>query len=259
MIEKAEFEPRIRSLKERVARLEEQHQALIDAAALQATLSLIIGRLVDFAGTVQNRLAELDWTGKRDLIRTLVKRVEIGLDDVNVVFRVAPWLPGSSPAGQARIPALAAVLCKIVGSVGGPLLANIVLHRVLDLWVHPWRRRHPRLRLSASSLNSRVARDACVWSVRSPSRPTRTRWKPTATEHGRPQGAEEAPAPRGRMIVSAGPVTAIDLRSLTHITLTTSAARLVRRLARGREAHRASGPRAGTPAPRMPVGMPGNA
>ncbi len=105
-IDKAEFEPRIRSLKERVTRLEEQCQVLVDSAARQTTLSLIIGRLEDFARTVQNRLAELDWAGKRELIRTLVKRVEIGLEEVDIVFRVAPAAAGPQPIGSGTNPCL---------------------------------------------------------------------------------------------------------------------------------------------------------
>jgi site-specific DNA recombinase len=103
-IEKVEFEPRIRGLKERLARLEEQRQALADRTELQATLSLIIGRMEDFARTVRSRLAALDWTGRRDLIRTLVKRVEIGPEEVNVVFRVAPTSAEPEPTGSSTDP-----------------------------------------------------------------------------------------------------------------------------------------------------------
>ncbi|HEU4519426.1 MAG TPA: recombinase family protein, partial [Microvirga sp.] len=102
VIEKAEFEPRLIGLRERLARLKEQREALLDAAALRATLSLIVGRLEDFARAVQDGLAELDWSGQRDLIRTLVKRVEIGPEDINVVFRVAP-MPTASPSGAPTI------------------------------------------------------------------------------------------------------------------------------------------------------------
>jgi site-specific DNA recombinase len=104
ILEKAEFEPRLLGLRGRLARLEEQRRALLQAMEQRATLSLIIGRLEDFAATVQDRLLELDWTGKRELIRTLVKRVEIGPEDINVVFRVAlvPTMP--QPAGSGVDP-----------------------------------------------------------------------------------------------------------------------------------------------------------
>jgi len=58
--------------------------------ARQAELRLVIARLEDFAAKVRDGLAEVDWLMKRELIRTLVKRVEIGKEEVNVVFRVTP-------------------------------------------------------------------------------------------------------------------------------------------------------------------------
>jgi site-specific DNA recombinase len=90
LIEKAEFEPRIGRLRERIAALEEQAQQLVQAEALQDDLRVIIGRLDEFAASVKGGLEEADWSTRRELIRALVKRVEIGKDDVNVVFRVSP-------------------------------------------------------------------------------------------------------------------------------------------------------------------------
>jgi site-specific DNA recombinase len=88
LIDKQEFEPRITRLRQRLTALEEQAQQLQDEAALQTELQLIIGRLEDFAAQVHGGLAAADWTSKRELIRALVKRVEVAQDQVNVVFRV---------------------------------------------------------------------------------------------------------------------------------------------------------------------------
>ena len=49
LIDKAEFEPRITGLRQRIKSWEEQATTLRDEAALRATLSLIVGRLEDFA------------------------------------------------------------------------------------------------------------------------------------------------------------------------------------------------------------------
>jgi site-specific DNA recombinase len=89
-IEKGEFEPRVGRLRQRIATLESQAQQAAEAATAQAELRLIIGRLEDFAAKVQNGLESADWQTQREIIRALVKRVEIGLDHVQVVFRVAP-------------------------------------------------------------------------------------------------------------------------------------------------------------------------
>src|SRR5689334_9619 len=97
LIDKAEFEPRTTGLRQRIKGWEEQAASLRDEAALRGTLSLIIGRLEDFAQRVRGRMAEVDWSLQRDLIRTLVKRVEIDHDGINVVFRVAPSPSDSGP------------------------------------------------------------------------------------------------------------------------------------------------------------------
>jgi len=93
LIDKSEFEPRITRLRQRLARLEEQRQALTDEAALDGELQLIIGRLEDFATTLHDGLETANWASKRDLIRALVKRVEVAHNEVNVVFRIDPY-PG---------------------------------------------------------------------------------------------------------------------------------------------------------------------
>ena len=97
LIDKQEFEPRILRLRRRIAQAEAQRQQLVDAATLQTELQLIIGRLEDFATQVQHGLAEADWGRKRDLIRALVKRVEVARDDVNIVFRIDPYPSDNDP------------------------------------------------------------------------------------------------------------------------------------------------------------------
>src|SRR5256885_7125566 len=97
LIDKGEFEPRILRLRQRMARLEEQRQQLAEEATLHTELQLIIGRLEDFAAKVHGGLEEADWASKRDLIRTLVKRVEVARDQVNIVFRVDLYSSHADP------------------------------------------------------------------------------------------------------------------------------------------------------------------
>jgi site-specific DNA recombinase len=94
LIDKAEFEPRAAGLRQRLRGWEEQAVQIRNEAAQRAALSLIVGRLEDFARQVHQRMAGVDWAMQRDLIRLLVKRVEIDREDVTVVLRVTP-----SPAG----------------------------------------------------------------------------------------------------------------------------------------------------------------
>jgi site-specific DNA recombinase len=95
LIDKSAFEPRITRLRQRLAHLEEQRQALLEEVALHGELQLIIGRLEDFATRLPDGLETADWGSKRDLIRALVKRVEVARNEVNVVFRIDPY-PGDN-------------------------------------------------------------------------------------------------------------------------------------------------------------------
>ena len=95
LIDKYEFEPRMTRLRQRLARLEEQRQAVADEAALHGAWQRIIGRLEDFAPPLHDGLEAADWASKRDRIRALVKRVEVARDDVTMVFRIDPY-PGDT-------------------------------------------------------------------------------------------------------------------------------------------------------------------
>ncbi len=126
LIDKGEFEPRVTRLRQRLARLEEQRQALADEAALHGELQLIIGRLEDFAATLHDGLAATNWTSKRDLIRALVKRVEVARDDVNIVFRIDPY-PGDSDPEKKSLQLCrgsddAPLGCATEGCLCGPLM-----------------------------------------------------------------------------------------------------------------------------------------
>jgi site-specific DNA recombinase len=96
LIEKVEFEPRIKRMKQRVTVLEDQLRQLADEAVQQRDLQLLIGQLEDFVTKVQRNLATADWVMKREIIRALVRRVEIDKQEVTVVFRV-----GTDPYGQS--------------------------------------------------------------------------------------------------------------------------------------------------------------
>ncbi|HYI83404.1 MAG TPA: recombinase family protein [Acetobacteraceae bacterium] len=100
LIERREFEPRIAGFRKRIQGWEAQASAMRDEAAQRRTLSLIIGRLEDFADRVHGRVAEADWCQRRELIRLLVKRIEIDREDVNIVLRVEPLHSPPDPSGS---------------------------------------------------------------------------------------------------------------------------------------------------------------
>jgi site-specific DNA recombinase len=99
LVDKEEFEPRVRAFRERLARLEAEARQQQELEAQERELRLVVGRLQEFAERVKAGLEEADWSTRREIIRALVKRVEIGAEEVRVVYRVnlAPF--ADSPEG----------------------------------------------------------------------------------------------------------------------------------------------------------------
>jgi site-specific DNA recombinase len=101
-IDKGQFEPRIAGLKLRLSLLQERQQVVAEASNAERELSLVISRLQEFSAKVSQGLDRLDWHGMRQIIHTVVRRIEIDHESVEVIFRVPP--PGGSPAGQPPPP-----------------------------------------------------------------------------------------------------------------------------------------------------------
>ena len=90
MIEKADFDPKMAQLKVKLQQIDHQIEESKRHQAGQFELFLVINRLEEFATAVNDRLNTLDFNTKREIIRALVKRIEIHKDEIVVVFRVDP-------------------------------------------------------------------------------------------------------------------------------------------------------------------------
>jgi len=90
LIDKKEFETRLAEARHRLSKMQLEAEQIATEATLQKELRLIIGRLEDFSQQISGKLNEADWQTKRDLIRTLVKRVDVRPEKVDIVFRVDP-------------------------------------------------------------------------------------------------------------------------------------------------------------------------
>ena len=99
LLERAEFEPRVKTAKSRLEKLQVEAQALAEDRAQEQQLRLVIGQLQEFAGRVRDGVQQADWAARRELIRTLVKRVEIDKEDVRIVYRLSPSSPSANPTG----------------------------------------------------------------------------------------------------------------------------------------------------------------
>jgi len=94
LIEKDQFTSRMTRTKSRIADLDTK--IMDDAGDVDHLehLRLAASRLRELAAAVGPHLANSDWHRRRDLIRTLVQRIEIGLEVIKIVFRVMQDAPG---------------------------------------------------------------------------------------------------------------------------------------------------------------------
>jgi len=101
LLEKDEFEPRLRATRERLARLEAQSKEIEEQRDQDRALRLALQGLEDFGERVQAGLTTASWHERREIIRALVKRVEVGIEKICVVYRVSPPPFVSAPLGGA--------------------------------------------------------------------------------------------------------------------------------------------------------------
>jgi site-specific DNA recombinase len=103
LLDKSEFEPRIVAARERLSRLEAEYERKANEEVEEAELRLVVGQLEEFARRVSEELREPDWTTRREIIRALVKKVEVDEHEVRVVYRVSPSpFEGSPQQGRSQ-------------------------------------------------------------------------------------------------------------------------------------------------------------
>ena len=90
LLDKSEFEPRVAAARTRLSRLEEEHRQRIGEATQEAELRLVIGQLEEFASRVSQGLQEPDWATRREVVRALVRKVEVDEQEIRIVYRVSP-------------------------------------------------------------------------------------------------------------------------------------------------------------------------
>jgi site-specific DNA recombinase len=100
-LDKADFEPRIRRVKERLAREEEVLAQRERETTSKAELRLIVGNFETFAGHIRDGLDQADMEAKRKILRLLINRIEIDKDEVRIVYKVQchPFVPSPVKRG----------------------------------------------------------------------------------------------------------------------------------------------------------------
>lgn len=99
LIEKKEFEPRVKRTRAKLNQIESQLKKVAQDAASDRQLRLLIVQFGDFSSQLKSKLDELDWHTKREVIRAIVKQVEIDHDSVNVTFRIGQFAIPKTEAG----------------------------------------------------------------------------------------------------------------------------------------------------------------
>ena len=99
-LEKADFEMRITRLKDRLRKLESEAQTAGKAAWERANLQVMIEHVEMFAERVQAGLLDADWSTRREIMRALIKQVEVGEDGIRIVYKVHPCPFDSGAQGR---------------------------------------------------------------------------------------------------------------------------------------------------------------
>ena len=89
-------------MKQRLSQLNERHEAALHAVEGERDLCLVINCLEDFAAKVSEGLDKLDRVGQRDIIRALVKRIEVDGGGIEIIFRVPPSNAPVGPGSPAK-------------------------------------------------------------------------------------------------------------------------------------------------------------
>ena len=88
LIEKDQFTSRMARTKTRITDLDAKIKAGAGDVDQLEHLRLATSRLRELAGAIGPELASADWQRKREIIRTLVQRIDIDKEVIKIIFRV---------------------------------------------------------------------------------------------------------------------------------------------------------------------------
>jgi site-specific DNA recombinase len=101
LIEKDQFTSRMARTKGRIAELDAQIQAYSGDVDQLEHVRLLAERLHELSSTIGPDLGNADWERRREVIRTLVQRIEIAHENIKIIFRVSPDAGRSGPESIA--------------------------------------------------------------------------------------------------------------------------------------------------------------
>ena len=88
LLDKDEFAPRLERVRQRLQDAQTQLEALHQAQDQEQTIAQALGRLEDFAARIETGLCEPTPQQQREILKALVKRVEIAPDRIRVIYKI---------------------------------------------------------------------------------------------------------------------------------------------------------------------------
>jgi site-specific DNA recombinase len=103
MIERKEFEPRLRQARERLSALEQEATAAAERETQRQQLEEVLGQFRFFAEQVRANLEKADQPTRIRIVRLLVKQVEVDQEEVRIVYKVGqPPFEGGPAMGHLQ-------------------------------------------------------------------------------------------------------------------------------------------------------------
>jgi site-specific DNA recombinase len=107
LIEKDQFASRMSRTKNRIADLDAKIKAYAGEVDQREHLRLAMNRLRELAATVGPELGTADWQRRREIIRTVIQRIDIDTEVIKIIFPVNQNTRGSdSDAIAITVPRL---------------------------------------------------------------------------------------------------------------------------------------------------------
>jgi site-specific DNA recombinase len=98
-VDRGDFPARMQRLQERRTKLQEEVRTLQEQAQRGEDLRLVFSHVQDFADQVKAGLTTAEWGARRDILRALIKRVEVGSDTIHIVYKVPSPPFAKAPKG----------------------------------------------------------------------------------------------------------------------------------------------------------------
>jgi len=103
LIERPEFEQRIRPLRERYAREQEALESLRGTQSDEFVIESAGEALSSLAANISEHLDAADWSLRRDLLKLLIARIEVHRDEVRIVYKVPPNPFVPAPVNRGKL------------------------------------------------------------------------------------------------------------------------------------------------------------